>query len=94
MTTAVVTAEPGKLRAAQWRYRFDFKRRYERLIMQTGVNATFHDLRRTFCSLKVSAGVSIYKVSKWCGHRVDVCEEHYGFLTPTDNEIERGLELV
>jgi len=84
--------QPGKLRSAQWRYRFDFKRRYERLIMQTGVNATFHDLRRTFCSLKVSAGVSIYKVSKWCGHRVDVCEEHYGFLTPADNEIERGLE--
>ena len=84
--------QPGKLQAAQWRYRFDLKRRYERLIMQTGVNATFHDLRRTFCSLKVSAGVSIYKVSKWCGHRVDVCEEHYGFLTPADNEIERGLE--
>lgn len=84
--------QPQKLRAAHHRYRFDFKRRYERLIMQTGVNASFHDLRRTFCSLKVSAGVSLFKVATWAGHRIDVCQEHYAFLIPADNEIERGLE--
>src|ERR1700736_3234539 len=46
----------------------------------------FYNKTRT---LKVSAGVSIFKVSKWCGHRVDVCEEH---LIPADKEIEVGLE--
>jgi integrase len=83
---------PDKLRAVRHRYRFDFRRRFELLTMQLGITCTMHDLRRTFCSLKVSAGVSIYKVSKWAGHRVDVCEEHYGFLIPSDDEIERGLE--
>jgi integrase len=81
-----------KLRAERNRYRFDFSRRFERLTMQLGIECTFHDLRRTFCSLKASAGVSIYKISKWAGHRVSVCEESYGHLVPADTEIERGLE--
>jgi integrase len=81
-----------KLRAENWRYRFDFSRRFERLTMQLGVQCCFHDLRRTFCSLKASAGVSIYKISRWAGHRVEIAEAHYGFLVPSDDEIEIGLE--
>jgi hypothetical protein len=83
---------PEKLRAERNRYRFDFSRRFERLTMQLGIECCFHDLRRTFASLKVSAGVSIYKVAKWSGHRIDVAETHYGFLIPSDSEVERGIE--
>jgi hypothetical protein len=67
-------------------------RRFERLTMQLGIECCFHDLRRTFSSLKVSAGVSIYKVAKWNGHRVEIAELHYGHLVPSDDEIEIGIE--
>jgi hypothetical protein len=52
---------PLKRCAASSRYRFDFSRRFDRLIRELGINCTFHDLRRTFASLKVSSSVSIYK---------------------------------
>jgi integrase len=81
-----------KLRAERHRYRFDFSSRFERFRMQLGIDCTFHDLRRTFASLKASAGVSIYKISKWCGHRMEIAELHYGHLVPSDTEVERGLE--
>jgi integrase len=83
---------PEKLSAARHRYRFDFSRRFERLTMQLGLECTMHDLRRTFCSLKVSAGVPILKVAKWAGHRISVCEEHYSHLAPNDGQINVGLE--
>jgi integrase len=85
---------PEKVAKGKWRYRFDLVRRFQRLTMQLGINCTFHDLRRTFCSLKVSDGVSIYKVAKWAGHSVDVCEKHYGHLIPVDGEINRGVERL
>lgn len=50
-------------------------------------DVTFHDLRRTFASLLVSQGVSIYKVAKWLGDTVDVAEDTYGHLIPQDDEI-------
>jgi hypothetical protein len=68
------------------------KRRFQRLTAKLRIDCTFHDLRRTFASLKVSPEVSIYKVAKWAGHRVEVCEGHYGHLIPCDDEIEIGIE--
>ena len=53
---------------------------------------TFHDLRRTFASLHVSAGTSIYKVAKWLGDEVRVVEESYGHLIPQDLEINKAWE--
>lgn len=50
---------------------------------------TFHDLRRTFASLLVSKGVSIYKVAKWLGDGVTVVESTYGHLLPADDDIDR-----
>jgi integrase len=85
---------PEKEFSARSRYRFDISRRFERLTMQCKINCTFHDLRRTFCSLKVSAGVSLYKVAKWAGHGMQVCEAHYAHLVPSDGEIEKGLERL
>jgi integrase len=74
------------------RYRYTLRKRFLTLTSQLKVDATFHDLRRTFASLKVSAGVSIYKVAKWLGHGVSICEKHYGHLIPCDAEIEVGIE--
>jgi integrase len=85
---------PWKLKAERHRYRFDFIKRFERLIKEQGIVCSYHDLRRTFASLKVSAGVSLFKVASWCGHRTSVCEESYAHLIPMDDQIDVGLERV
>jgi integrase len=55
----------------------------------TGV--TFHDLRRTFASLHVSAGTSVYIVAQWCGDAVDIIQRHYGHLHHANRgDIERA----
>jgi integrase len=84
--------QPSKLKAVRHRYRFDFIKRFERLIREQGIVCSYHDLRRTFASLKVSAGVSLFKVASWCGHRTSVCEESYAHLVPMDDQIDVGLE--
>ena len=84
--------QPSKLKAVHHRYRFDFIKRFERLIREQGIVCSYHDLRRTFASLKVSAGVSLFKVASWCGHRTSVCEESYAHLVPMDDQIDVGLE--
>ena len=48
-----------------------------------------HTMRRTFASLRVSAGVSIYKVAAWLGDRLATTERHYACLVPADDEIEK-----
>ncbi len=82
---------PEKEFSARSRYRYDISRRFDRLTMQCQVNCTFHDLRRTF-ALKVSAGVSLYKMAKWPGHGMQVCEAIIIHLVPADDEIEIGVE--
>jgi integrase len=77
---------PDKELVGSPRHRYDISRRFDRLTMQCQINCTFHDLRRTFCSLKVSAGVSLYKVAKWAGHGMQVCEAHYAHLVPSDDD--------
>ncbi len=77
-----------EVKHGDYRYRFDFRTAYESLVARCGLpNTTFHDLRRTFASLHVSRGTSIYKVARWLGDRVDVVEDHYGHLIPNDKEI-------
>ena len=79
--------EPG-VKVGKSRYRFDIQKRWEAHRRKMGMeHFTFHDLRRTFASLLVSAGVSIYKVAKWLGDGVEVVEQRYGHLTPQDDEI-------
>ena len=70
------------------KYRTDFQKAYENLLEKCGLSEfTFHDLRRTFASLLVSAGVSIYKVSKWLGDTIEVVENTYGHLILKDDEV-------
>lgn len=72
------------------RYRYDFRATWEALRVAAKVDCTFHDLRRTFASQLVSAGVSVYKVAKWLGDDVDVVQKHYGHLVAQDDEINRA----
>lgn len=73
-----------------WRYRYDFRRSFKSFVASCGFPAlTRHDMRRTFASLRVSAGVSIYKVARWLGDGVSVVERSYGHLIPQDIDIER-----
>lgn len=71
----------------RYRYRYDFRTRFENYVAAQGESITFHDLRRTFGSLLVSRGVSLYKVAKWLGDTLKVAESTYGHLVAQDEEI-------
>lgn len=74
-------------------YRWNFRKPFNALADSAGIaDLHFHDLRRTFASLHVSAGTSIYKVAKWLGDGVSVVENHYGHLIPNDDEINRAWD--
>jgi integrase len=73
------------------RYRYDFRRPFTDHMKACGLeDFTFHDLRRTFASLLVSSGVSVYKVGKWLGDGVAVVEKRYGHLIAADEDINRA----
>lgn len=82
---------PHKLEKGKNRYRYDFTYRFGNYVRAQGVRATYHDLRRTFASLRVSAGVSPYKIAKWLGNSIEMVELHYGHLIPSDAEINVGV---
>jgi integrase len=71
----------------RYRYRYDFRKAFDALVNRCGLAVTFHDLRRTFASLLVSRGVSLYKVAKWLGDELVTVQTHYGHLIPQDDEI-------
>lgn len=51
--------------------------------------ANVHTLRHTFASRLASAGVSIYKISKWLGHSDVKTTMIYAHLEPQDGDINR-----
>jgi integrase len=74
-------------------YRWDFKRPFEEYMEAQGCpHVTPHMMRRTFASLLVQDGKSIYKVAKWLGDSVAVASEHYGHLSAKDRDIEEEEE--
>lgn len=49
----------------------------------------FHDLRHTFASMTLAAGVEPYKVSRWLGHAsITTTDGIYAHLYPSDHSIE------
>jgi integrase len=72
-----------------WKYRYDFSKMVEGHFRSVGVKCSIHDMRRSFASNLVSAGVPIYTLAKWLGDRVDVIEDHYGYLAPNTGEINK-----
>lgn len=49
----------------------------------------FHDLRHTFASMLLAAGVEPYKVSRWMGHAsITTTDTIYSHLYPSDHSVE------
>jgi integrase len=71
-------------------YRFEPKKPVAAYFAAQGVQCTIHDMRRTFVSLRLSAGVSVFKLAKWTGDGVQVLQRHYGHLLADDEDIEAG----
>lgn len=72
------------------RYRYDFRAAFERVVARAGLSGvTPHTLRHTFASRLVMAGVSIYKVSRWLGHKDLKTTLIYAHLAPRDQDIDR-----
>lgn len=74
-----------------WRYRYDFRKTYDSYMLQHGYGeVTVHDMRRSFASNRVSAGVSIEKVANWLGDTIQVAWKNYSRFLPVDSDINRG----
>lgn len=74
------------------RYRYDFRLPWTRYMEAHGVAwITPHTARHTFASLLAAEGLSLFKIAKWIGDTVDVCERHYAHLSPDDRSIDRML---
>jgi hypothetical protein len=59
----------------QSKYRYDTSKRVRSHFTLCKVNASFHDMRRSFGSNRASAGTSIYKIASWLGDTMLVLEE-------------------
>jgi len=81
---------PAQLGGTNFQARLSINAEFNAFTAEQGVAwVTPHTMRRTFASLRVSAGVSIYKVAAWLGDRLATTERHYAHLAPIDDEIER-----
>ena len=71
-------------------YRYDFRIPFNQHTEDQQVPwVTPHTMRRTFASLLVSSGVSVYKVATWIGDSLEVTQTHYGHLIANDSDIDR-----
>jgi integrase len=73
------------------KYRYDTSKRLRSHFERCKVNATFHDMRRSFGSNRASAGESIYIIAAWLGDTMDVVQRSYGHLAPQAGNINRGV---
>ncbi len=74
----------------QNRYRYDFRKGFDKVCKAAGVDdATPHVMRHTFASQLAIAGVSLYKVQKWLGHKDSATTQIYAHLQATDSDIDR-----
>jgi len=81
---------PDVERPRKYRYRYDFKRAFNTVCKQAGLEwVTPHILRHTFASQLAIAGVSLYKISKWLGHSDFKTTQVYAHLQQADDDIER-----
>jgi integrase len=82
---------PEKAVKGKGKYRYDTNKRVRSHFARLGVNCTYHDMRRSFASTRVTAGVSVYKVASWLGDGVEVCSRSYAHLAPKDADINKGI---
>jgi integrase len=82
---------PEKTVKVQSKYRYDTAKRVRSHFTKCKVNASFHDMRRSFGSNRASAGESIYIIAAWLGDTMDVVQRSYGHLAPQAGNINRGV---
>jgi integrase len=79
-------ALPGR-----WRYRWEFRKRFSEIMRRHGLpDVTIHDMRRSFASNRVSAGVPVERVASWLGISIATAWQHYARFMPVTGEIDRG----
>lgn len=72
-------------------YRYEFRKKLRNFLTKQGFPAvTVHDLRRSFGSNRVSAGVSIEQVANWMGIDPRTVWKHYARFIPASGKIEVG----
>ena len=72
-------------------YRYEFRKKLRLFLVAHGhPEVTIHDLRRSFGSNRVNAGVSLEKVAHWMGIHPQTAWKHYARFMPADDEIRRG----
>lgn len=83
--------DSGRKSGGKHRYRYDPQRTLREALEKAGLSQDdpFQRLRRTFGCMLVQRNVSIFKVAKWMGHSVKVCERHYAGLLQHDPDIDR-----
>lgn len=90
--------KPEKTEPGKWRIRYEPRGAFRTVAKEAGVLldekgnrfCTPHVLRHTFASLLVNSGVSLYKVSRWLGHKDFKTTQIYAHLEPQDDDIDRG----
>jgi integrase len=86
---------PEKTTWGKHRYRFEFRKRFAKFMAKHGLaHVTIHDLRRSFASNRVSAGVPIEKVANWMGINIKTAWKNYARFLPSDADINRGSATV
>ena len=82
--------KPGQTKQGDYRYRYDFKKLFNRVRKQAQLPwLTPHVLRHTFGSVLAERGVSIYKIMKWMGHADIRTTQAYAHLQEYDEDINR-----
>jgi integrase len=82
---------PEKIKKGKSEYRYDTNKRVRSHFERCKVKSSFHDMRRSFASNRVSAGQSIYIVARWLGDGIVVTERSYGHLEPQGDQISLGV---
>jgi integrase len=86
-----VLAPEKKVKKAKSDYRYDTNNRVRSHFLRCKIKSSFHDMRRSFASNRVSAGQSIYIVARWLGDGIVVTERSYGHLEPQGDQISLGV---
>jgi integrase len=82
---------PEKTKKGKSEYRYDTNNRVRSHFLRCKIKSSFHDMRRSFASNRVSAGQSIYIVARWLGDGIVVTERSYGHLEPQGDQISLGV---
>lgn len=86
----ILRPEQPKRAGSDTAYRADFTRAFQAVCKQAGLEkVNFHVLRHTFASQLAIAGVSLYKIGTWLGHRDVKTTMIYAHLSPEDEDINR-----